>query len=183
MSGIVTSTFKAGTGGCGGWSASLSFPGPSGPSRVFLTIFVLYSNDLPPKHSHQHHQFHLYNNSVTFLMSWTNFDCILTDSAFSINVLLIFAMHDLNGALFLNATFFWSLSFSFAAAAAAKRLLSLLKQYMHHYSHINVIVTLKFETLYFLLTEYWSFDKSFTSTHFFVTHFDTAQSLNSLDIL
>ena len=98
--------FKAGTGGCGGWSASLSFPGPSGPSRVFLTIFVLYSNDLPPKHSHQHHQFHLYNNSVTFLMSWTNFDYILTDSAFSINVLLIFAMHDLNGALFLNATFF-----------------------------------------------------------------------------
>ena len=107
---------------------------------------------------------------------------ILRSSAFSINVLLIFAMHDLNGALFLNATFFWSLSFSFAAAAA-KRLLSLLKQYMHHYSHINVILTLKFETLYFLLTDYWSFDKSFTSTHFFVTNFDTAQSFNSLDIL
>ena len=38
-----------------------------------------------------------------------------------INVLLIFEMNDLNGALFLNATFFSALSLSFAAAA--KRLI------------------------------------------------------------
>ena len=38
-------------------------------------------------------------------------------SALPINVPLIFEMHDLNGALFLSATFFSALSFSFAAAA------------------------------------------------------------------
>ena len=35
--------------------------------------------------------------------------------ALSINALLIFEMHDLNGALFLNATSFSTSSFSFAA--------------------------------------------------------------------
>ena len=39
----------------------------------------------------------------------------MTISALSINVLLVFEMHDLNGALFLNATAFSALSFSFAA--------------------------------------------------------------------
>ena len=38
-------------------------------------------------------------------------------SAVSINVLLIFNMHDLNVALFLNETSFSALSFSFAGAA------------------------------------------------------------------
>ena len=38
-------------------------------------------------------------------------------SVLSINVVLIFEMHDLNGALFLNATFFSALSYSFATAA------------------------------------------------------------------
>ena len=42
---------------------------------------------------------------------------ISRSSVFSINVLLIFEMHDLNGALFLNSTSFSALSFSFAAAA------------------------------------------------------------------
>ena len=36
--------------------------------------------------------------------------------ALSINVLLIFAMHDLNGALFLKTVSFSALSFLFAAA-------------------------------------------------------------------
>ena len=40
-------------------------------------------------------------------------------SALSINVLLIFEMHDLNEVLFLSAKFFSDLSFSFVAAAAA----------------------------------------------------------------
>ena len=44
---------------------------------------------------------------------------ISRSSALSINVLLIFEMHDLNGALSLNETSFSALSFSFAAAAAA----------------------------------------------------------------
>ena len=43
LSGIVTSTFKVGTGGC---FAAPSFPGLSG---VFLIILVLYSNDLQPE--------------------------------------------------------------------------------------------------------------------------------------
>ena len=42
---------------------------------------------------------------------------ISKSSAFSINVLLIFEMHYLNGAWFLNATSFSALSFSFGAAA------------------------------------------------------------------
>ena len=42
LSGIVTSTFTAGTAGCGGQSASLSFPGLSGLCGVFPTIFVIF---------------------------------------------------------------------------------------------------------------------------------------------
>ena len=38
-------------------------------------------------------------------------------SALSISVLLIFKIHDLSGALFLNTTYFSALPFSFAAAA------------------------------------------------------------------
>ena len=47
-------------------------------------------------------------------MSWNNFDYILIyiampmsrSSALSVNVMVMFEMHDLNGALFLNAIFF-----------------------------------------------------------------------------
>ena len=42
---------------------------------------------------------------------------ISRSSALFVNVLIIFEIHDLNGALFLNATSFSALSFSFAAAA------------------------------------------------------------------
>ena len=63
---------------------------------------------------------------------------ISRSSASSKNVLFIFEMHNLNGALFLNATFFSDLPFSFGAAA--KNLLSLLQQYMPRYSHINMIL-------------------------------------------
>ena len=42
---------------------------------------------------------------------------ISRSSALSINALLIFEMHDVNGALFLNATFSSALSFSLVAAA------------------------------------------------------------------
>ena len=33
------------------------------------------------------------------------------------------------------------------------------------------------------MTEYWQPDKLFSSIHFFVTHFDTAESFNNLDII
>ena len=74
-------------------------------------------------------------------------------------------MNDLNEALFLNAAFFSTLSFSFAAAARISvvpftKLFALI-----HYNHINMIVTLKFSTTFFL-TEYWPLDKSLTSIHF-----------------
>ena len=46
LSGIVTSTFKVGTFGCGGSFESPSFPDRSGVCGVFPSIFVLYSNDL-----------------------------------------------------------------------------------------------------------------------------------------
>ena len=61
---------------------------------------------------------------------------ISRSSALSINVLLIFEKHDLNEALFLNATSFLTLSFSFAAA---KRFIVPFTTYMHDYSHINMI--------------------------------------------
>ena len=38
-------------------------------------------------------------------------------SALSVNVMVMFEMHDLNGALFLNAIFFWALSSPFTAVA------------------------------------------------------------------
>ena len=44
---------------------------------------------------------------------------ILRSSAFSIIILLSFEMCDVNGALFLNDSFFWVLSFSSVAAEAA----------------------------------------------------------------
>ena len=47
LSGIVTSTFKDGTGGCADWSAFPGFPGCGGRSGVSPIIFVLYSNGLP----------------------------------------------------------------------------------------------------------------------------------------
>ena len=40
----MTSTFKFGTAGCGGPSASPGFPGRSGLSGVFPTIFVSHLN-------------------------------------------------------------------------------------------------------------------------------------------
>ena len=56
---------------------------------------------------------------------------ISRSSALSINVLLTFEMHDLDGALFLNATFFLTLLFSFKAEgkrSLIKDPLSLLQQ-------------------------------------------------------
>ena len=126
LSGIVTSTCKVGTGGR---FASPSFPGISGmfPTILFYIKMIYH---LKPYH---HYQFCLYNNSINFLMSYINFDNILADYSStwlyqdytlawlyqhgSTNVLLIFEMYDLNGALFLNATSFSALSFLFAASA------------------------------------------------------------------
>ena len=113
LSGIVTSTFKVDTFGCGGQSASPSFPDCSG-LLVFSYSFLFYIKMIYHlKYYKQHHQFRLYNNSINFLMSWNNFDyssrlyigmMISRSSALSINVLLIFQFHDLNGALFLKTT-------------------------------------------------------------------------------
>ena len=74
---------------------------------------------------------------------------ISRSSALSINALLIFDMHDLNGALFSNTTFFCALSFSFAGSAKRSivlftaLILSFL-QYTHYYSHTNLILTKEF---------------------------------------
>ena len=107
MSGTLTSTFKVGTGGR---FACHSFPGLSG---VFPTIFVLYSNYLP---------------SLALSLTYSNRlyigITISRSSPLSINVLLIFEMHDLNGELFLNATSFTTLWFSFAAVAKRSIVLS-----------------------------------------------------------
>ena len=78
-------------------------------------------------------------------------------------------MHDLIGALFLNTISFWTLSFLFAAAAKRSIVpFTTIHEYMHDI---------------FLLAEYWPLDKSFPSTHFFVTNLDTVESCNNLDVL
>ena len=59
-----------------------------------------------------------------------------------INVMLIFEMHDVNGALFLNATFLSALLFSFAAPA--KISIACFKKYMHRYSYINLTLASNF---------------------------------------
>ena len=59
----MTSTFKVVTGG------RFAFPSFPGLSGGFPTIFILYLNDLPSKHYHQNHQFHLCDDSINFLMS------------------------------------------------------------------------------------------------------------------
>ena len=64
--------------------------------------------------------------------------------ALAINVLLIFEMHDLNEALFLNTTSFPALSFSFAAAAKISIVPFTAIYASLQYSHINMILTLKF---------------------------------------
>ena len=62
-------------------------------------------------------------------------------STLSIDVLLIFEMHDLNGALFSNATFFSALSFSFASST--RRFIAPFTTITHRYNYINLILTLK----------------------------------------
>ena len=59
-------------------------------------------------------------------------------SALSINTLLIFDIHDLNGSLFLKVSFFFLLAFSVPAT-----LIIFLQKYMHHYNQISLILKLK----------------------------------------
>ena len=47
LSGIVTCTFKDGTGCCASWSASSGFPGCGGRCGIFPIIFTFYLNNLP----------------------------------------------------------------------------------------------------------------------------------------
>ena len=81
-------------------------------------------------------------------------------SALLINVLLILDIDEINGALFLNIKSLWALSFSLAAAAAAKRFITSLAQYMIHYNHTNL-----------------------TSIYFLVANFILVESLINLDAL
>ena len=160
LSGIVNSKlFKVGTcgrggcGGCGGWDAS-------GSAGGFLG-----------------------GRSTKFLMSENNFHYILTDSniditssSFSlfINVLLIFYMHDLDGA-----TFFFAFLFEAAAKKSAVPFTTIYALVQPQKSDFNI----RFLNLIFLLKEYWLPDKSFTSIHFLVTNFDIVESFNNLDII
>ena len=66
---------------------------------------------------------------------------ISTSSALPMNVLLIFVMHDLNGALFFNATSFCSIS---VFAVALTFILPFTTQCIQRSNHINLILTLKF---------------------------------------
>ena len=84
-------------------------------------------------------------------------------SALPINVPLIFEMHDLNGALFLSATFFSALSFSFAAAAYISIVLftTIYESLESNKPDPNNEVL----NLIYLLTVYWALGKSFSMIH------------------
>ena len=115
------------------------------------------------KHYHQCHQFCLYNNSTKFLMSLLSLYSsrlyikmtIQRSSPLSINVLLIFDMHGLNGELLLNTAFCVLL---FLFAAAAERTIVVLQQYKNHCNH-KANPSIGVLNIVFLLTEYLPFNK------------------------
>ena len=142
---------------------------------VFSLLFLFFIQIIYhlQHHHHQHHQFRLCNNSINF--DWITLTnrfsnrlyigiTISKSSALCINALLTFEMHDLNEALFYNATSFSTLSFSFAAAAN-RSLVPFTTIYASLWSKYDR--SIKVLKLIFFLTEYWSLDKSFTSTLFF----------------
>ena len=61
---------------------------------------------------------------------------ISKSSGLSINALLIFEMQDLNGELFLNLFQLYH----FHLQQQLKNLMSVLQQYMHHYSHLTIVM-------------------------------------------
>ena len=80
---------------------------------------------------------------------------IQRSSPLSINVLLIFDMHGLNGELLLNTTFCVLL---FLFAAAAERTIAVLQQYKNHCNH-KANPSIGVLNIVFLLTEYLPFNK------------------------
>ena len=104
---------------------------------------------------------------------------ISRSSALSLNVLLIFDIHELNGALFLKVSFLSTLLTRLLPAT-----LILLFTTIHaslYYSQIDKSdLSIEVFNLIFLLTEYRPLDKSFTSTHFLL---QSLIQLNHLIIL
>ena len=80
---------------------------------LFFLLFLFYTKMFYRlKHYHQLHPFSLYNNSISSLYSNKLHigKTISRSFALPISVLLIFVMYNLNGALFLNITSFYSIS-------------------------------------------------------------------------
>ena len=69
LSGVVTSMFKDGTGGCACWFAFPVFLGCGGYSGVSLTIFFKTQMIYHLKRYHQLYRFCLYDNFSKFLTS------------------------------------------------------------------------------------------------------------------
>ena len=108
----------------------------------------------------------------------TIFQYIIT-SILSINVLLLFDMHDLNGIS--NAAHFSDLSFSFAAAAK-RSFIPFTTIYATLYSHKSDL-NKGHLNLICLLREHRLTDKSFFSIHVLITTFDAVELFNNLDFL
>ena len=116
LSGIVTSTFKVGTGFRGGRSLSSSFPPWAGVASVFplifclivnLKLFAIWSIIININHVISiiirqtfwyYRKLSLYTNRLYIVITKSR------PSALFMNVLLIFNMHKLNGVLILNTT-------------------------------------------------------------------------------
>ena len=76
--------------------------------QVFLVYFLLFLFYIAMiyhlKQYHQHHRFRLYNNSINFLMSYNNFDYILTD--YTLTLLYQYLLHCLSMYCTINEHFF-----------------------------------------------------------------------------
>ena len=118
---------------------SPSFSPCAGLASVFRVIFVLCLNSLPfGQLSETIGKLSLYFNRLYIGIAMSS------SSTFSMSLLLICDMHDLNRALFLNTAPLCVLSL-FPSTA---RSIILLQQYTHHYSHTNLVLALEFYTLY-----------------------------------
>ena len=134
---------------------------------IVLLLFILL---LTPFFSLYDHLLHLHKSSTNFPMPKSNYHCfnrlhidaILRSSALSINVLLIFYMHDLNGALFLKIRFLF-LVFSTSPQLFFLPFTIAYASLQSQKSDVNIDVL----NVTFLLAEYWSLDELFMFNPFF----------------
>ena len=139
----MISVLKGNTSGCGGQSPPVGRNGGCrGLTSVFPISFCLIFHLIPSESSSSTSSFFFLkkfhkrslkipqNNYHSILTNYTLARLLSRSSALSINLLLIFVMHDLNGALVLSAIVAYH-------SRQCQDLLPLLQNYKHCYNHTN----------------------------------------------